>query len=137
MKNKFSKDWKSSKQPRKKRKYLANAPLHLKKKMLSVNLSKELRSKFKTRNVVVRKGDQVKVLRGKFKGKTGKVIQVDIKKLKVTIEGLTLTKKDGSKVNVKMIPSNLQITELALEDKKRIAKLNKEKNTEKKIGDKK
>jgi large subunit ribosomal protein L24 len=118
MKNKFSKKWIESKQPRKKRKYLANAPLHLKKKMLSVHLSKELREKFKTRNVVVRKGDHVKVLRGKFKGKTGKIISVDIKK-------------------VKIMPSNLQITELVLEDKKRIAKLNKDKKTEKKIGDKK
>ncbi len=137
MKNKFSKNWKSSKQPRKKRKYLANAPLHLKKKMLSVHLSKELRDKFKTRNVVVRKGDHVKVLRGKFKGKTGKVVEVNIKKTKIIVEGLTVTKRDGSKANVKIMPSNLQITELILEDKKRIAKLNKEKKTEKKMENKK
>ena len=50
MKRKFSKSWKSSKQPRKQRKYSANAPLHLKRKLLSVNLSKELRKKYGKRS---------------------------------------------------------------------------------------
>jgi large subunit ribosomal protein L24 len=137
MKNKFSKSWKESKQPRKKRKYLANAPVHLKRKLLSVNLSKELRGKFKIRNLQVRKGDNVKIMRGKFKGKIGKIIEVDTKKSKVKIDGITVKKQDGSKANLRLHPSNLQIIELFLDDKKRMAKLNKEKNTEKKIGDKK
>jgi len=42
MKQKFSTTWKASKQPRKQRKYSANAPLHIKRKMLSANLSKTL-----------------------------------------------------------------------------------------------
>ena len=42
MKKIFSKHWKSSKQPRKQRKYRAKAPLHIKRKLLNVNLSKEL-----------------------------------------------------------------------------------------------
>src|SRR3989338_176397 len=46
MKNKFSTKWKESKQPRKQRKYRANAPLHLRKKFVNVNLSKELRKKY-------------------------------------------------------------------------------------------
>ena len=62
MKQKFSTKWKSSKQPRKQRKYLANAPLHLKKKFISVNLSKELRKKHGKRNVSLRKGDIVKIM---------------------------------------------------------------------------
>lgn len=117
---KFSKHWKSSKNPSKKRKFLANAPLHLRRKFLSVNLSKELREKHETRNVVVRKGDKVKILRGKHKGATGKVIKVEIKKMKVYIEGLQRTKMDGSKVDIPMRASNLQIIELNLEDKKRM-----------------
>jgi large subunit ribosomal protein L24 len=112
MKQKFSTKWKASKQPRKQRKYLANAPLHLRKKFLSVNLSKELRKKQKKRNIVVRKGDTVKVMRGKFKKKQGKVLSVDLKKIKLTIEGIQIKKQDGSKINVKMRPSNLQIVEL-------------------------
>ena len=127
MKNKFSKHWKASKQPRKQRKYAANAPLHLKRKLLSVNLSKELRKKIKKRNVVVRKGDTVKIMRGKFKTKSGKITEVNVKTSKVKIEGIMVKKQDGSKVNIKMRPSNLQIIELNLEDKKRM-KQNKEEN---------
>lgn len=112
MKKEFSKEWKASKQPRKQRKYLANAPLHLKRKKLSVNLSKELRKKISKRNVVVRKEDQVKIMKGKFKGKTGKILNVYTKQAKVTIEGIQVTKRDGSKANVKMQPSNLQIIEM-------------------------
>lgn len=137
MHKKFSTAWKASKQPRKQRKYLAKAPLHIKRKLLSVNLSKELRKKYGKRNVVVRKGDTVKIMNGKFKKKTGKIIQVFTKKSKVTIEGIQVKKQDGSKVNVKLQPSNLQIIELNLTDNKRFSnkktesKLNKE-NKEKK-----
>lgn len=120
MKREFSKHWKSSKQPRKQRKYLANAPLHIKRKFLSVNLSKDLRKKHKKRNIPVKKGDTVKVMRGKFKKKQGKVTEVKLKMSKVTIEGIQIKKQDGSKVNVRLKPSNLQIIELNLEDKRRI-----------------
>lgn len=112
MKKEFSKEWKASKQPRKQRKYLAKAPLHLRKKLLSVNLSKELRAKVGKRNVVVHKGDKVKIMRGKFKGKQGKVTEVQMKKLKLIVEGILVKKLDGSKVNAPMRASNLQIIEM-------------------------
>jgi large subunit ribosomal protein L24 len=132
MKNKFSKHWKASTQPRKQRKYTANAPLHIKKKMLSTNLSKELRKKFKIRNIEVRKGDTVKIMRGKFKKKTGKILEVNVKTSKVKIEGIQVKKQDGSKVNVRLWPSNLQIIELNTDDKKRMKRMNKETKEEKK-----
>ena len=46
MKKDFSKSWKSSRQPRKQRKYVFNAPLHIRHKLVSANLSKELRKKY-------------------------------------------------------------------------------------------
>ena len=91
---------------------------------------KELRQKYKKRNISIRKGDVVKIMVGQFKGKTGKIDLVTMKKTKVSIEGLTRTKKDGTKVNVWFHPSSLQITTLNLDDKKRIAALNKGKKTE-------
>lgn len=115
----FSKKWSGSKQPRKQRKFQVKAPLSTKRKMLSVNLSKEIRKTAKKRNVPVKKGDKVKIMRGKFKGKTGKVIEVKTKQLKVYVEGIQKTKMDGSKVNVSIRPSNLQIIELNTDDKKR------------------
>jgi len=119
MKQKFSTKWKASKQPRKQRKFLANAPLHIKRKFLSVNLSKDLRQKHGQRNVVVRKDDVVKVMRGKYKKKQGKVIEIKTKLQKIYIEGIQVKKTDGSKVNVMFRPSNLQIVELNVDDKKR------------------
>lgn len=122
MKQEFSTAWKASKQPRKQRKYLANAPLHIKRKFVSVNLSKELRKKQEKRNVPLRKGDMVKVLRGKFSKKQGKVTDVNLKNQKIIVEGIQRQKLDGSKVNVPLRPSNLQIVELNLDDKRRFNK---------------
>jgi len=141
MKRKFSTSWVGSVQPRKQRKYRANAPLHIKRKMMSSNLSKELRKKYGKRNIPIRKGDNVRIMVGEFKGKTGKIEIVSNQKLRVTIEGLYRTKKDGSKVAVIFSPSNLQIKELELEDKKRKASLErkgsvKAKDDKKKVGEK-
>lgn len=133
MKRKFSKSWKASKQPRKQRKYLANAPLHIRKKFVSSNLSKELRKKYDKRSLSLRKGDIVKIMRGKFKNKKGKIMRVMLKLSKVIIEGIQIKKIDGSKVDVKIEPSNLQIIELNLEDKKRL----KRNSTRKKAQEKK
>ncbi|MEK6897770.1 MAG: 50S ribosomal protein L24 [Nanoarchaeota archaeon] len=132
MKNKFSTHWKESKQPRKQRKYLANAPLHLRRKFVSVNLSKELRKKYGKRNIPARKGDEVKIMRGKFKGKQGKVSEVKLKKSKIIVEGIQIKKQDGSKTNIKLQPSNLMITELNLSDKKRLKTKTQNKKQEEK-----
>ncbi len=132
MKRKFSKSWKSSKQPRKQRKYIANAPLHLKRKLLSVNLAKDLRKKHGKKNISVRKGDIVRVMRGKFKAKKGKVNEVKTKMEKIYVEGVQIKKRDGSTVNVPLKASNLQIVELNVEDRMRL-KQTGESKTEKKI----
>ena len=87
MKSKFSITWRHSKQPRKQRKYLRNAPLHIRQKLIHANLSKELREETGKRSLPVRKGDEMKVLRGKFKGQTGKVIRVDLKKSLRNLQG--------------------------------------------------
>ncbi len=121
MKNqkKWSKSWKSSKQAKKQRKYRRNAPLHIKRKLVSAHLCKELREKYKKRSLAVRKGDKVKILRGSFKGQSGKIERINVKKEKVYIEGITVTKKDGTSVPRPIHPSNLLILELNLDDKMR------------------
>jgi len=124
-KKKFSSLWKASKQPRKQRKYRYNAPLHIKHKMLAAHLSKELREKYKRRAIPLRKGDVVKIMRGEFKGKTGKVVLVNTKKMKVFVEGMQRTRKDGTKINVPLDPSKLQIISLNLDDKKRLESIEK------------
>ena len=66
MKAEFNKMWKSSKQPRKQVKFRANAPNHIKKTFMGATLDKELRKKYGMRSIEVRKGDEVKIMRGKF-----------------------------------------------------------------------
>ncbi len=119
----FSRSWNKSKQPRKQRKYRYNAPLHILRRFMGVHLSPELRKKYGKRSISLKKGDTVKVLRGKFKGRTGKVERNDIKNTKVYIEGIEITKKDGSKTSPPIHPSNLLITALEIDDKKRKARL--------------
>ena len=137
MKQKFSTKWKASKQRRKQRKYRANAPLHLRHKLMSANLSEDLRKKYSRKSFPVRKGDNVRVMRGKFKGKTGKINNVNLMKMRVSIEGIQVQKKDGTKVNVYFNPSNLQINELNLDDIKRIKVLDKKQAKEDKKEEKK
>ncbi len=134
MKNKFSTSWISSKQPRKQRKYIAKAPLHKKHKFLSAHLSRALREKYGKRNLPLRKGDEVLVMRGSFKNKKAKIVSVNLKKSLVTLENIQRTKKDGTKVNVYFHPSSLTAQSLNLEDKKRLASLarTKEKNASEK-----
>ena len=118
MKQKFSTSWISSKRPGKQRKYRYNAPLHIRHRFLSALLSKELRKKHGKRNIPLRKGDEVLIMRGNFRKKTGKILDVDLKNSRVTVENITRTKKDGTKVNVYLKPSNLQITSLESDGKR-------------------
>ena len=127
----FSIFWKGSKKPKKQRKYRYNAPLHIKRKMISVALSKGLKKQYHKRNLPLRKEDKVKILRGDYKGKEGKVKEIDLKKLKVRINGVERTKRDGTKVYPLVDPSNLMIVELYLEDKLRqkfVDKIKEKKN---------
>ena len=119
MKKEFSTKWKGSKRPGKRRKYAALAPLHIKKRFVRINLSKELRKKYGKRNLGVRKSDKVKIMTGEFRKKEGKVTNVLLKKGKITVEGIQRKKRDGSKIDVKMDPSNVQIIELDMNDKNR------------------
>ncbi|MEM5882912.1 MAG: 50S ribosomal protein L24 [Candidatus Aenigmatarchaeota archaeon] len=109
-----------SKKPRKQRKFLYEAPLHLRRKMISAHLSKELREKYKTRSLTLRKGDEVEVMRGEFKKRKGKVSKIDTKNYKVYIEGITRKRTDGTERQVPIHPSNLRIINLNLEDKRRV-----------------
>tara|TARA_Y100000310_G_scaffold138289_2_gene137225 strand:+ start:30868 stop:31254 length:387 start_codon:yes stop_codon:yes gene_type:complete len=123
MKTDFATSWKASTQRRKQRKYVHNAPLHTRRKMLSAPLAKPLKTKYKISNIPVRSGDKVKVVRGQFKGQRGKVDIVKLAQLKICIEGLQQVKKDGSKAYFPIHPSNVLVEELNLDDKKRRMKL--------------
>ena len=118
MKKEFSKKWKASKQPRKQRKYIFNAPLHIKVKQMTAPLDKVLRKTQGIKNAEVRKGDEVKIMRGKHKGKQGKIDSVDVGRSRVSVEGIIGKKKDGNSVVVWFNPSKLQIKSLKSDPKR-------------------
>lgn len=87
--------------------------------MIAAHLSKELRREYKKRSLPVRKGDEVEIMRGKFKGKSGKVIKVDTKKYRIYIEGITIRKTSGQEKLFPIHPSKVKIIKLDLSDKYR------------------
>ena len=115
----WSRHWRKSRNIKKQRKYSYNAPLHIARKMMSVRLAKDLKTKYAKRNIPIRKGDKVKIVVGQFKGKITKVNLVDIKHRSVYLDDVFAVKKDGNKLPVSIHPSNLMILELNMEDKRR------------------
>jgi len=120
MKSKFSKTWNSSKQPRKQIKFRANAPNHIKRTLMGAMLDKSLREKHGIKKISVRKGDEVKIMRGKFSGKLGKVGMVDVKNLRIQIDGIQRTKKAGEKLETWFHPSIVRIISFEGSDRKRM-----------------
>ena len=119
MRRRYTKNWFRSKQPRKQRKARANAPLNIRRKLVSAHLDEKLRKEFKRRSIPVRTGDEVKLMRGKFKNVKGIVELVDLKKYKIRVKGVVTKKTDGSEVLLSIDPSNVIITKLYSDDKRR------------------
>lgn len=117
MRRKFSVSWRSSSAPRKQRKYRANAPLHLRQHMLSAHLAKDLR--IYGRSARLRKGDEVTVMRGKYRGTHGKVERVDMEALKIYVDAAKRKRVSGQEVMAPLDASNLKITRLYMEDARR------------------
>lgn len=111
--------------PAKVRKSLYNAPKHIRRKIVSSHLSDELYSKYGIRSIRVRKGDTVKVMRGLFKGFEGKVSNVDLKKMRINVEGVLINKADKKQVSRWIDASKVLITKLDLSDKARLEKIKK------------
>lgn len=109
-----------SAKPGKQRKSRYQAPLHIRHKLMGAMLSDELREKHETKSLPLHAGDTVKVLRGDNKGKEGKVAKVDLKKMIITVDGVTVTKADGTEVPRPIQPSNVMITKLELKDERRL-----------------
>ena len=114
-----------SKQARKQRKALYNAPTHVKRRMTSSHLSDQLMKEFQKRSTRVIAGDTVKVLRGdeNVRGLEGKVSSVDTNTGRVIVEGVTMAQADGTQVARPIHSSNLVITKLDLNDPWRKRKL--------------
>ncbi len=92
---------------------------------MSVHLSTDLKKKYTMRNIVVRAGDKVKILKGDYKGKEGKVQTVSLRKTLVYVEGIERQRRDGKKSPLGIAPASLLIVELNTEDKRRMPQTEK------------
>jgi large subunit ribosomal protein L24 len=107
---------------RKQRKRMFNATLNVKQKLVAAHLSKEMKTQLKKRSLPIRKGDEVKVLRGKFKGTSGKVTKVDLKRAEIFVDSIKRKRINGEETQVAIHPSNFVITNADMNDSKRIKK---------------
>ncbi|KAG6814517.1 60S ribosomal protein L26B [Tricholoma furcatifolium] len=124
---KFNADVSSSR--RKSRKAHFSAPSSIRRKIMSSALSKDLRAKYHARSLPVRKDDEVRIVRGKYKGREGKVTQVYRKKWVIHVDRVHRDKSNGATAPIGIHPSNVVITTIKL-DKDRRAILER-KNTKK------
>merc|ERR1712217_25539 len=109
---------------RKSRKAYFTAPSHIRRKLMSAPLSKDLRNKHAVRSLPVRRDDEVMIARGHYHDREGKVTQVYRKKWRIHIERVTRDKANGQTVPIGIHPSKVMITKLKL-DKDRKALLDR------------
>lgn len=118
---------------RKARKRHFNAPSHIRRRIMSAPLSKELRQKYGVRSMPIRKDDEVqvylnfffikfflsispliKVVRGHYKGnQSGKVVSVFRSKYVVYIERIQREKASGTTVFVGIHPSKVNLFDIS------------------------
>jgi len=94
-------------------------------KQISAPLSKDLRKKYSRRSARIMVDDTVKVIRGEYKGITGKVSKISTNNSSIAIEGNKKEKLKGDKIDVYIHSSNVVITSLNTNDKWRIKILEK------------
>merc|ERR1719476_441603 len=109
---------------RKSRKAYLTAPSHIRRKLMSAPLSKDLKAKYNVRSLPIRRDDDVIIVRGKYHDREGKVTQVYRKKWRIHIERVTRDKANGQTVQIGIHPSKVMITKLKL-DKDRKALLDR------------
>jgi len=94
-------------------------------KQICAPISKELRKKYSRRSIRIMPDDIVKVVRGEYKGLTGKVTKISMQSSGVAIEGNKKEKLKGEKVDVYIHSTNTIITSLNTDDKWRLKILEK------------
>ncbi|MCC6054590.1 MAG: 50S ribosomal protein L24 [Thermosphaera sp.] len=110
----------TSSKPSAQRKALYQMPLHLRHKLFNAMLSPELVEKYGVKRLPVRVGDVVRIMRGDFAGHEGKVVEVDLDRVRIHVEGVQIKKADGTPVYYPIHPSKVMIVKLDLSDKYRL-----------------
>ena len=94
-------------------------------KQICAPISKDLRKKYSRRSARIMLDDTVKVIRGEYKGITGKVSKISTDSNSIAIEGNKKEKLKGDKIDVYIHSTNVIITALNTDDKWRLKILEK------------
>ena len=94
-------------------------------KQICAPISKDLRKKYSRRNARIILDDTVRVIRGEYKGITGKVSKISTESNSIAIEGNKKEKLKGDKIDVYIHTTNVIITALNTDDKWRLKILEK------------
>ncbi|MEM0000803.1 MAG: 50S ribosomal protein L24 [Desulfurococcaceae archaeon] len=119
-----------STKPSLQRKQLYSMPLHLRHKLFNARLSKELEEKYGIKRLPVRVGDVVRITRGDFTGHEGKVVKVNLKRVRIFVEGVQMKKADGTPVYYPVHPSKVMIVKLDTSDKHRLKIIERRKKSQ-------
>jgi len=129
----------SSHKPNKQRKSFFNAPIHVRRKRIRARLALKGDRYAGVRSTTVRAGDTVEILRGDHgnpsKGKrsdgdrrgragtSGVVVSVNSQNGTLSVDGVTVQKKDGKEVPYPVHASNVVIVKLDESDPLRLQRL--------------
>ena len=94
-------------------------------KQICAPMSKDLRKKYSRRSARIMAEDTVKVIRGEYKGITGKVSKISTGGNSIAIEGNKKEKLKGDKIDIYIHSTNVIITALNTDDKWRLKILEK------------
>ncbi len=105
-----------SRQPRRQRKAVFTAHTFERRRIMSVPLSRELRTRYGRRSLPVRKGDTVRILSGSYVGREERVAKIDRRHSSVTLDNVTGKTADQKLKPLPIRPSHLLLTRLNLSD---------------------
>ena len=99
---------------RKSRKAHFAAPSHIRYRLMSAALSKELRGRHNVRSMPLRRDDEVLIVRGVRKGEKGRITSVYRSKFVIYIEKINGRRQNQTPTRLPIQPSNVVITKLKL-----------------------
>src|SRR5919106_2711806 len=105
---------------------MLHVPKHVRDAMICSSLADNLREQYTRKSVRVKKGDNVRVMRGEYTGIEGKVEKVNTRRGTLSIEGVQREKVRGGNVKVQIHSSNVRVSGLNLDDKYRQNKIRRE-----------
>ncbi|OHT11006.1 ribosomal protein L24 [Tritrichomonas foetus] len=104
-----------SSQARKVRKQFFNATKEEKHVSMSAPLSKDLQNTHGIKRLPIRRDDEVEVVRGQYKTRSGRVVAVKLSTMRINVESVTKQKLSNETVFIPIHPSNVVITKIKMD----------------------